>query len=61
MGHVQAHPRFHGAGRHMRHIGELVEDMRPFVHIFFNNFVGAVTVMVLIAGVIGAFRPHSGH
>lgn len=58
---VAALPQVHGAGRGMRHIGELVEDMRPFVHIFVNDFIGAVTVMVIIAGIVGAFRPHAGH
>lgn len=41
----------------MRHVGHLVEDMRPFVHIFVNDFLLAVAVMILVAGLVGALRP----
>jgi len=56
MGAVAASPRVHSATHNMRHIGELVEDMRPFVHIFFTDIFPPIAALVIVAAVIGFIR-----
>lgn len=52
------HPRGLGSTHYMTKVVELVEDSRPCIHIFVNNFMMAVIVAVAVAGIAGIFRPH---
>lgn len=45
--------RYHNAVHNMTHVVELVEDMRPCVHIFFVDIFPPIFALVVIAGVIG--------
>jgi hypothetical protein len=53
---LRHHRRYHSAIHNMTKVIELVEDMRPFVHIFFANIAPPVAVMCGIAAIVGIFR-----
>ena len=52
------HPRGLGSIHLMTKVVELVEDSRPCIHIFVNNFPAAVMMAIFVMGVVGVFRPH---
>ena len=50
------HPRYHEFVEGSAKVIELVEDMRPFVHIFFTDIFPPIVVMVIVAGTYRALR-----
>lgn len=54
------HPRYHEFVEGSAKVIELVEDMRPFVHIFFTDIFPPIMVMVLVTGAYRALREDTG-
>ena len=53
---LRHHPRYHGMIHGMAKVIELVEDMRPFVHIFFLDIFPPIVVMCIVSGIFHAIR-----
>jgi hypothetical protein len=51
------HPRGLNSTHYMTKVMELVEDSRPCIHIFVNNFPLAVLISIMVMGTLGIFIP----
>jgi hypothetical protein len=60
MRNVRHHPVMHEFSHGAEKIVELVEDMRPTVHIFFNDIFPPILVMAIMAGMLKVATANRG-
>ena len=55
---TMAHPRVHGGIHGAYEMGEKIEDMRPFLHIFvsMDYFMPSVILLIFVSMVAGIIR-----
>jgi len=60
MNGTMAHPRIHGAIHGAESMGEKIEDLRPFLHIFIpgEGFMVLVALLIMVCAIAGLIIRH---